>query len=118
MAALTVVQASSNGIDPGFVAAASGGDSVRSARGRSLLIVKNGGGSSITATIAPGPNSTRPAEGPFPSQAVASIAVSVAAGVEKVIGPIPTAYNDASGNFGVTYSAVTSVTVAAIEVPA
>ena len=40
---------------------------------------------------------------------------AVGAGAQKIIGPIPAAFNDASGNVAVTYSGVSSVTVGAIQ---
>lgn len=90
----------------GNVAAASGGDSFIN-DGRTLLYVNNGGGSPITVTI----DAKQIAGMPFTDPTVA-----VANGTHKLIGPFPPRYfNDANGRVGVTYSGVSSVTVAAIK---
>lgn len=71
-------------------------------------MVKNDDASAITVTLV--------TQGTVDSQAVADRTVTVAAGAIKLIGPFPTAtYNDSSGNVQVTYSAVTSITVGAVQ---
>lgn len=94
--------------------AAAGGDTFANPRGTAMLYVKNGGGSSINVTLT-AQQTKRPAEGPWPEATVPDVVVAVAAGVEKIIGPIPSAYNTDTGNVAVSYSAVTSVTVAVIQ---
>lgn len=115
MAVLTKVVPLISGVASVPASAAAGGDSVANPRGNTILRITNGGGSSITATIAAGANPTRPADGQFPAMTLANQAVSIAAGATKLIGPIPTAFNDSGGNVQITYSAVTSVTVEAID---
>lgn len=86
-----------------YVAAAVGGDTL----GRTLsgvLRVKNGGASSMTVTVVT-PGNTKY------GQADPDIPVVVAAGTEVAIGPFPDALA-VDGVISVTYSAVTSVTVA------
>jgi hypothetical protein len=75
--------------------------------GRTILHVKNGGGSSINVTI--------DTPGSVDGLAVGNLVVAVPAGAERFIGPFPTnIYSQADGNLYVDWSAVTSVTVAAL----
>ena len=72
--------------------------------GKEFLEVANGSGGSINVIIGAYVDST----------AIASFkTIAVAAGARKKIGPFPTSpYNDASNYVQITYSAVTTVTVA------
>ncbi len=104
MALLTTQQIANSGLNPSFVAAAGGGDTFR-AEDTVFLVVKNGGGSSITATIATPATSSE-------GLAIADAAVSVTNGQERWIGPFKDEFRDpATGLVTVTYSGVTSVTV-------
>lgn len=86
-----------------YAAAAAGGDTLgHTANG--ALRVRNGGAAAITVTVVT-PGNTRY------GQADPDIPVSVAAGGEVAIGPFPSDLAVA-GEVSVTYSAVTSVTVA------
>jgi len=114
MATLTPVSAALTGATFTPVAAAGGGDQFANPRGNALLYVKNGSGAPITVTFA-AQTTARPAEGPFPSMTVANNAVAVAAGGERLIGPVPAAFNDGNGNVQITYSGVTSLTVVPIQ---
>lgn len=108
MAALSVQQATPSGLTPTYANAAGGGDTFP-LDGDTAFIVKNGGGSPITVTIA----SKKTA---VPGLSVANQAVTVAAGAESHILVDPAAFADpTSGLASVTYSAVTSVTVAAVR---
>ena len=75
----------------------------------SLLVVKNGSGASITVTIAT--VGTLPTGDDYPDKAY-----TVAAGAERWIPVKEEAYRkaDGSGNAGLTFSSVTSVTAAVI----
>lgn len=74
-----------------------------------VLHVKNGSGVSINVTC------QTPAT--VGSLAVAEDIVAVAAGAEKFIGPFdPGLFNQAGGDVYVDFSAVTTVTVAALQV--
>lgn len=106
------------GIVPAYAAVAST-DTIASVTQdeRLFLHVKNGGGGSITVSIAPvAPTSVRVSG--VGVVAVPSISVAVAAGAEKMIGPIPSAYIDGTGTVTVGYSGTTSVTAAAFRLPA
>lgn len=109
MAVLTVQTAGFGGLaDVNFVAAGAGGDSFVN-NGQVVLIVKNGDASPKTVTI----NSQQLCSQGFDHD----ISVVVAAGDEALIGKFPTGrFNDTTGSVLITYSAVTNVTVAAVQV--
>ena len=109
MATLATTVATDTGATLTLVAASGGGDKCAAGAG-CFLVVTNGGGSSITVTLVT-PQVERG------DLALADRAVTVAAGATKVIA-VPDFYaNPAdSGLCSITYSAVTSVTVAALRV--
>lgn len=90
-----------------FAAAAAGGDTAICASNR-LLLVRNADTSSKTVTLAT-PGSVR-------GLAIADRAVTVAAGETRVIRLDPSLYADSTNTVAITYSAVTSVTVAVLAV--
>ncbi|RJQ26329.1 MAG: hypothetical protein C4589_09845 [Peptococcaceae bacterium] len=107
MATLSVQKISLTGLGPTFVAASAGGD-IFANNSHVYLHVKNGDTAAKTVTV----NSQRQCDQGFDHD----IAVSVPASGERLIGPFNTSrFNNTDGNVEVTYSAVTSVTVAAIE---
>lgn len=112
MAALTIQNIAAAGAVVSTTAAAGGGDTVQPPAGaaddRCFLQVTNGGGSSINVTIAD-PGFT-PA-----SNAGSPTVVAVAASATKLIALPPGAVNPANGLISISYSAVTSVTVAALR---
>jgi hypothetical protein len=96
------------GIVPAFTAANVDGHSIAN-DGSTVLHVKNGGGAPINVTC------QTPAK--FAGLDVAEDIVSVSNGSEKIIGPFsPAAFNQGAGEVYVDFSAITSVTVAAIKV--
>lgn len=108
MAVLTVEKPTTSGVASTLVAASAGGDSFAN-DGRVILRVQNGGASSITVTAT--------ATGQCNQGALHNATGSVSAGATNDFGPFPASqFNDGSGNVNVTYSAVTSVTVAAIRI--
>lgn len=107
MAVLTVQKVSNSGMAPTYGSADVAGDKFAN-NGRQVLIVKNGSASSVTVTV----NSQKPCDQGFDHD----ITVDVPASGEKWIGPFePNRFNDKDGNVNVAYSAVTSVTVAAVS---
>jgi len=108
LALQTIVAA---GLAPTTTAAAAGGDTVALASAtdvNSFLQVTNGGGSPITVTLAdPG---TTPA-----GNTTTAPANSVAAGATKLFPLNPALVNASTGLISISYSAVTTVTVAAIR---
>ena len=117
MATLTIQTVTEAGIEPTYAAVAGGGDVVANLRGDVVLHVKNGAGASMTVTVT-AQQTTKSVPG-FGALTKASVAVAVPAGEERLIGPFPkSAFNNASGNLAITYSSPTTVTIAALRVPA
>jgi len=108
LAVLTVQKISHAGLNPNFVAADVGGDEFANG-GRTMLYVKNEGASQITVTI----DSAKPCNYGFDHD----LTVDIPAGEDRIVGPFdPSRFNNSSARVAVTYSDVTSVTVAALEV--
>lgn len=108
MAQLTPAQFKSSGTLVSTAAAAGGGDSFANT-GQEVLYVNNGGGSPITVTITA--QNTK-----YLQETVSNRTVSVTNGTAQFIGPFPPAiFNDANGLVQITYSGVTSVTVAVFK---
>jgi len=98
---------------PTFAAASGGGDTLKGGD-NTILIVRNAGGSPITVTIPRYPATD--------SDGVATPAFTVSVPAttgERWIGPLNVSRyrNPATDNVEVSYSGVTSVTVAAVQVP-
>lgn len=108
MATLTTQPAAAiGGTTITFTAAAVGGDKVTPSAS-TYFIVKNGSASPITVTIDPTATT-------FNGASIPDTTVAVAAGAEAII-PITSDYKATSdGLAAITYSAVTTVTVAAIR---
>ena len=108
MAALSTQQIGIGGKQITMAAATAGGDTFNP-EGRTFLDVNNGGGSPCTVTIA--------AQGSGPGgNPVSNRAVVIPAGQEWMIGPFdPAGFADANNNAAITYSGVTSVTIAAVR---
>lgn len=111
MATLTVQNmVGTSGVVPTYASAAGGGDKFAN-DGKTLLHVKNDDVSPITVTI-----TGRQACNQGTTH---NLTMTVAGGAEKMIGPLDQGrFNDASGLVDVGYSAVTSVTVAALKTAA
>lgn len=111
MATLATQPITRAGLAPALTAAAGGGDKFTPGK-TTILMVKNGGGSAVTVTVA------TPATNPI-GLPIDDVVVSVAAGATELIGPFPSQYFRDPADTGlahITYSAVTSVTVGALEV--
>jgi hypothetical protein len=106
MAELTIQNTSLGGIAPTFAAADAAGDSFEN-DGRTVIHVKNASAGAITATI----DSAALCNHGFDHD----ISVSVPAGGERMIGPFPRVRFGSPAQVG--YSAVASVSVAAVRVP-
>lgn len=88
-------------------AATAGGDTVLVDSPGVFLEVDNADASPKTVTLV--------VPGTLYGQPIADVPVVVANGTRQIIGPIPLAFGDASGIVSITYSAVTSLTIAAIK---
>lgn len=104
MAQLTVQKATLSGLAPTFAAADAAGDTFAN-DGRTHLHVKNGSAAAVTVTV----DSVTACSYGFDHNAE----VSVPAGGERIIGPFD--QNRFGTTAAVSYSAVTSVTVAAVS---
>jgi hypothetical protein len=89
------------------VAAAGGGDTAPVGPGR-FLYASNGSGGALTVTVA--------TPGTVSGLAIADTAVSIAAGDIAII-PLANVHRGSNGRAAITYSGVTSLTVAAFELP-
>jgi hypothetical protein len=106
MATLTAQTISRSGLKPAYVSANSGGDGFANT-GNEFVHVKNSDSSSHTVTIA--------TPSTVDGLAVADRTVVVPAGEERMIGPFPTStYSDTNGYVQLTYSSVTSTTIAVL----
>lgn len=76
---------------------------------RMFIVVRNGGGSEVTVTVA----SPVTVDG----LAVADLGVSIPAGGERWIGPFPASIYNSAGQIAFGVSAVDGVTVAAVRLP-
>lgn len=109
MATLSSQSISRAGVVPSYASAAGGGDKFHPSE-TTFLHVKNGSGGSITVTI--------PTPGSVEGEPIADRAVALGAGAEKMIGPLPKRLfgNPADSGLGaITYSGVSSLTIAALE---
>lgn len=117
MAELTVQKIDEDGLAVTFTAAGASGDKIDNTgpnRGASKLMIKNDSAGSVTVTITAQRSSISDAQ--YGDRPVSDRTVAVAAGAITIIGPFaPYVFNDASGDVNVSYSATTSVTVAAIK---
>ena len=110
MATLSTQRITRAGLGPSYAAASGGGDKLAPS-GNTFLHVKNGGGSPVTVTLVTPGNAAE-------NVAIADLAVAVPNGGERMIGPLPGSLfgnTTDSGLCSITYSGVTSVTVAALE---
>lgn len=109
MATLIYAQVTIAGTNPGLAAASVGGDKVPP-NDRGALLVVNGSGSSINVTTVV-PGNTRY------GQAQPDVVDAVPANSTRLIGPFPSDLADpADGLVAITYSAVATVSVAAIAI--
>jgi hypothetical protein len=117
MATLTVQTIDiSAGVAPTYASADVAGDQYEN-DGKTYLHLKNGSGGSITATVAVQQSTIQ--SGTFGLVAPAARAFTVGAGAERIIPFLsPAVYNNSSNRVAVTYSGVSSLTVAAIKAPA
>ncbi len=108
MATLNVYKCDLDGGKPTFTAAAESGDDFVNS-GRAVLVVKNGGVDSVTVTV----DAVRLCSYGYEHDAIMTVAPSE----EGWLGVFPVFwYNDDTGKAHITYSEVTGVTVAVVEV--
>lgn len=114
MATLTVQSITESGLNATYSNAAAAGDTfANTPQGRTFLHVKNGDASSKTVTV-----TAVDASEDFPgwgTMSKSNVSVAIPAGEDRFIGPFP--IKAFGGDPDITYSAVTSVTVAVMKVP-
>lgn len=109
MAILSAQKVTAGGLQPAFAAAAGGGDQAPTGE-KLALIVRNGDATSKTVTIA--------TPGSVGDLAVAdAVQVVPAAGVAVIALKSSLFRDPLTGRAAITYSAVTSVTVAVVQLP-
>ena len=111
MATLSTQTVTRAGVLPTYAAANGGGDAM--ATGTDMMLhIKNGAASTMTVTLAIPSGASG-----YPNVAYTSTAVVVPNASERMIGPVqsPVYMDPTTGLCTITYSAVTSVTVAAIN---
>lgn len=110
MALLNIQTITAPGLAPTYGSANAGGDKVSLAATNVFLHVKNGGGSSVTVTVTT--QSTN-----YKGLTVPDRTVSVPASGERMIGPLdPSLHADINQQASIGYSAVTSLTIAALRI--
>lgn len=117
MADITAQSISTSGLTPTYSAVNSTDTLTGVSDGqRHFLHVKNGSGGSINVTLTAVKTSANvPGVGPV---TISDIVVAVPDGSEEMIGPITAAYIDSSGEVAIAYSGTSSVTAAALVLPA
>lgn len=116
MADLTIQKIVEAGLNPTLGAASGGGDAILNLAGDVFLYVKNADATAKQITVT-AQKTSKDVES-YGSMTKANAVVSVPAGEIRLIGPFPrAAFNDAANKVQITYDAVTSLTVAAIQLP-
>ena len=113
MADIAVQDIAETGLNPTFVAAASGGDSYANGD-RTFLAVKNG---AVAVNVTIVVQRTSFDLDKFGKVTFASLVVNVPATEERWIKAPLAPYTDGNGKVQVTYDDVTNVTVAAVRMP-
>ena len=114
MAELTVQQITEAGGVATYVSAAADGDTADN-NGNMFLHIKNGSGGSITVTITAVTTSVD--SGMYGDLTKANASIAIAGSAEAFIGGFaPAAFNDGNSEIAITYSGVTSLTIAALYV--
>lgn len=118
MATLTRQILDEVGITPTYAAASGGGDQTDNSDGLTFLHVKNGSVGSLDVTISEQITGTTVDSGTYGKLTKANAVKSIAAGGEAFLGPFKkVAFNDTNSRIQITYSGVTSLTIAALKFP-
>ena len=114
MATLTIQTISESGINNVSYASAAGGGDVVDNNGNVFLHIKNGSGGELTVTITAQVTSVD--NGLYGELTKANASIAIAGSGEAFIGPFtPAAYNNSHAQIAITYSGVTSLTIAALQ---
>lgn len=115
MTDIPVQQILSAGVKPTYQAAAAGDTMPQTSNARRFFHVKNGAGVTRTVTIPKSSLSLNVAG--YGGIAISDIVIAIPAGEERMIGPFSDLYKDGNGKIPINYDVITTVTVAAIELP-
>jgi hypothetical protein len=117
MALLTVKELGAGDFesDADFVAASASDTFYDTGDHRTFYLIKNGSGSSVTATVTRAYNTVKVAS--FGTLTVAARTKAIPAGATGVIGPFSQQYINSDGIVTVTLSSATTVTVAPVRIP-
>lgn len=115
MATIARQKVINTGLEVAYSNCAGGGDVADNSDGKTFLHVKNASVGDITVTVTPqNPNVNTGTHG---AAVVATVAVVVTAGEQRLIGPFPKqAFNNSSKQLVITYSGVTTLTIAALYI--
>lgn len=98
------------GVVPTSTTPAGGGDEITNTNGNVIIRVRNDNASSCNVTLTVNASyATRPADGVYPLLTNSNNVVAVASGATKIIGPVPTSFNNASGRIPILCSVTSSV---------
>ena len=110
MALLTTQEISASGTTPSYASANAGGDTFNNSA-TTFAHYKNGSGGELTLTFA----ST--VSNPRPGLAASNFALAIPAGQERMVWLSRKGFNNADERVSVSYSGVTSLTVAILKMP-
>lgn len=106
-----------DGLTATYAAVGVSGDQVTNADGKTFLHVKNGSGVSVTVTVSEQITGTTVQSPTLGKLTKANATKAIAAGAEAFFGPFAkTGFNDTNANIQITYSAVTTVTIASLYI--
>lgn len=118
MATLSRQTLGEDGLTATYSAAAGGGDQADNSDGKTFLHIKNGGGGSVTVTVAEQVSGTTVEDPSLGKLTKASATKVIGAGAEAFFGPFKKlGFNDTNGMIQITYTGVTSLTIAALKLP-
>lgn len=110
MATITPTTPAITGTVPTSTTPAGGGDLITNTNANVLIRVRNDNASTCNVTLTRNASyATRPADGLYPAMALSDAVIAVATGTTKVIGPVPAAFNNSSGQIPILCSVTSSV---------
>lgn len=114
MADLTITKISEAGSNVSYGAASGSGDTAFNGGGNTMLLINNGSGASVTVTVTKQvANVDDPQFGDLTKD---DATCTVPPGETQPFGPFsPISFNDSNGDINVSYSATTSVEIAAFK---
>lgn len=115
LADLPVQRSTANGAVLTFVPSIAGGHAIKNRANNVCLLVSTKASATIVTIRSVIPS--RPGDATYPANTVADRTFSIAGDKDAIIGPFPNAFNNSDGSFEASYSVLTNVDVAAVEIP-